>query len=150
MISEATELVVLLKEGFRVVESQMLEGLRAAGFPDLRGSHLTVLRELRAEGMRTTDLARQAGITRQAVAQLVAELVEFGYVEQAPDPTDGRAKLVRFTPVGLQGAQLAIGIFTGQEAEHRKRLGDHRMHELKAGLVAIINASTAERGIDLR
>ncbi len=38
------------------------------------------------------DLARRAGIAKQSMAELVAELERLDYVERQPDPRDGRAR----------------------------------------------------------
>lgn len=130
---------MLLKEAFRTVETEMLEGLRNAGYHDLRGRHVTVLRGLTVDGARTSDLAREAGITRQAVAQLVAELCALGYVEQVPDPRDRRAKIVRFTPAGLRGARIAVDLFQASESALAQRIGVRRLRDLKADLTTIIN-----------
>jgi Transcriptional regulators len=43
----------------------------------------------------------RAGITKQAISQLVRELEARGYVEQVPDSTDTRAKIVRLTNRGV-------------------------------------------------
>ena len=44
-----------------------------------------------------SELAARAQITKQSMAELVAHLEQYGYVERIPDPADGRAKLVRAT-----------------------------------------------------
>ena len=50
--------------------------------------------------MRTTDIAARAGITKQAVGQIVDELEALGYVRREPDPADARARLVVYTERG--------------------------------------------------
>lgn len=72
--------------------------LADVGLHVLAPRHLPVLRGLDAvRGSRASALARDAGVTRKAIAQVVAELEQFDIVEQAPDPTDARAKIVRYT-----------------------------------------------------
>jgi DNA-binding MarR family transcriptional regulator len=56
---------------------------------------------LDATGARPSTLAQRAGITKQAISQLARELEARGYVEQVPDSTDTRAKIVRLTKRGL-------------------------------------------------
>src|SRR2546430_13380949 len=66
--------------------------LEATEYADIRPTHGCVFRFVRAdEGMRLTDLARFAGMTKQSVGEMVDDLVERGYVERVPDPEDGRA-----------------------------------------------------------
>jgi hypothetical protein len=50
-----------------------------------------------AEGIQR----RPSGITKQAISHLVGELKARGYVEQVPDSTDTRAKIVRLTKRGV-------------------------------------------------
>src|SRR5690349_10738908 len=68
----------------------------------LRPAHTGLLPHIDKEGTRLTELARRVGVTKQAVGQLVEDLERMGVVERAPDPLDGRARLVRFTDRGLQ------------------------------------------------
>src|SRR4051794_17536806 len=73
----------------------------AAGHADLRPPHFPVLEYIDHErGSRITDLARHAAISVQAMGELVDYLEDRGYVERAPDPSNGRAKLVRLTERG--------------------------------------------------
>src|ERR1700744_5759813 len=51
-------------------------------------------------GTRSTVLAQRAGVTKQAMSQLVRLMERQGYLEQVPDLTDTRAKVVRITGRG--------------------------------------------------
>jgi len=73
--------------------------------PVLRGSRYRVLTMVPLEGgLRLTDLAAVAGMTKQAMGEFVADLAADGYVVVEPDPTDRRAKLVRLTDQGRTAA----------------------------------------------
>lgn len=84
---------------------------REEGFSEIRVTHSTVLRRISAAGVRITDLAERAGMTKQSMAYLVDDLAALGYVTTAPDPTDGRAKLVVPTAKGesLLAASRRLG-----------------------------------------
>ena len=58
-------------------------------------------------GSRITRLAAAAQVTKQTAGFLVEQLEAAGYVEKVPDPTDGRARLVRLTPRALRVAPIA-------------------------------------------
>src|SRR5687767_11082270 len=75
-------------------ERRHMELMAEAGYDDLRVAHNAVAAYLPAEGMRLTQLAQAAGISKQAMAELVSDLVAKGYAKQVPDPTDGRAKII--------------------------------------------------------
>ena len=65
------------------------------------------------------------------MAEFVRYLEERGYVERVPDPSDGRARLVRLTPKGCEAAVVAHGVMDGIEARWKRTLGARRYAELK-------------------
>ncbi len=79
---------------------QTLEGLAAAGYDDVRPAHFTVFQHMPVEGIRLTELADAALMTKQSMGYLVDELEARRYVGRVPDPADRRAKLVRLTARG--------------------------------------------------
>lgn len=131
------EFLRALRQAHGAVEARIVEGLHTAGFAELRSSHLSVLRHLGPEARRTTDLACEAEITRQGISQVVAELTELGIVECAPDPDDGRARLVRYTPRGREGLVAASAIFESLREELAQRLGTDGVDALMGDLEAV-------------
>jgi len=113
--------------------------LRTAGFPDVRPSHGTAFQVISADGSRVTDLAARAGMTKQAMTELVAHLERAGYLDRGPDPADGRARLVRLTPKGWE-CTAARAIVGQIEAEWTELIGQRRMAGLRAGLEALSDA----------
>ncbi len=61
-----------------------------------------VLRNLRAQPRRITELAAEVTVTQPAITLLVNRLAQRGWVRRVPDPSDGRAVLVSLTPAGEQ------------------------------------------------
>ena len=95
------------------------EELEEAGYADIRPTHGCVFRFVREDGMRLTELAALAGMTKQSVGELVDDLVDLGYVERIPDPEDRRAKLICLTERGSEAQGVGFGLF----AERRAALG---------------------------
>ncbi|MCB2028785.1 MAG: MarR family transcriptional regulator, partial [Rhodoferax sp.] len=56
----------------------------------LGASHIQITRHLAEDGSGLTELARQAGITKQAMGKLVDQCAAWGLVERQPDPRDAR------------------------------------------------------------
>lgn len=107
-------------------------GYAEAGHPGIRQSHLPVFEYIdRQRGSRITYLAKHANVTPQAMGELVDYLAARGYVERAPDPTDGRARLVRLTARGLEIYAIAVRLVTALEATWTGYLGELKMHHLK-------------------
>jgi DNA-binding MarR family transcriptional regulator len=67
----------------------------------ISAAHIHITRHLRLEGSRLTELAHSAGVTKQAMGELVKQCESWGLVERSADPGDARARLIRFTSVGL-------------------------------------------------
>jgi DNA-binding MarR family transcriptional regulator len=55
------------------------------------------------------------------MGELVAELERRRYVERVPDPSDGRARLVRLTDEGRDVVRTALGVIMDIEAKWRER-----------------------------
>jgi DNA-binding MarR family transcriptional regulator len=73
---------------------------RLAARGQLSAALLHITRHLPVEGARLTDLARQAGMTKQAMSAFVSECEVWGLVERIPTATDARARWIQFTELG--------------------------------------------------
>lgn len=65
-------------------------------------AHIHITRHLSRQGDRLTDLADRAGMTKQAMADLVDQCEAWGLVQRVPDLLDRRVKRVVYTPAGLE------------------------------------------------
>ncbi len=80
----------------------VLRVMHEGGFDTVAEVHLTLFRNLGLGGTRLTEIALQARMTKQAMAELVDKAEGLGFVARRPDPGDRRAKIVVFTPAGLR------------------------------------------------
>ena len=120
---------------------QVLAGLAASDFGNVRPAHFTVFQHLPPEGMRLTALAEAALLTKQSMGYLVDDLETLGYVERVPDPADRRAKLVRLTPRGRQVDDTVRAVIRQIEADWAARMGQEdyrRLVKLLRALIAIL------------
>lgn len=112
--------------------------------PKVRAAHTSLLPHIDLEGTRLTTLAERLGVTKQAVAPLVLELEQMGVVTKVPDPKDGRAKLVVFTPEGRRGLLGGLDLLASLEKEIECSLGKRRMEEFASTLQALIAFAKTE------
>ena len=70
-------------------------------------AHIHITRHVALGGSRLTDLASGAGMSKQAMGDLVTQCEAWGLVTRVPDAYDKRAKKVMFTADGL----LWLGAF---------------------------------------
>ncbi len=69
----------------------------------MSSTRVTTLDTLEYAGpLRISELAEREGVSQPGMTTLINKLAEDGYAERFPDPTDGRATLVRITPAGRQ------------------------------------------------
>jgi DNA-binding MarR family transcriptional regulator len=112
--------------------------MEATGFPDSPTSFHAFFENVDPEGTRVTVLARRAGMTHQAMGELVATMQRRGYAERVADPTDGRATLIRLTPVGRELLDHAIRLIDEMDAEWDARL---RRLGFEGNLRALLDAA---------
>ena len=117
-----TPLVVQLRRIAQSIVDELVERLQADGYTDITTAHHPVFYNLDLFGTRLTELAARAGMTHQSMGELVAALVELGYLERVPDPVDRRARLVVLTPRGRKAARLARAEVADIDAEWVERL----------------------------
>lgn len=99
-------------------------------------AHVHITRHLSLAGDRLTDLAQRAGMSKQAMADLVDQCAAWGLVERQPDPHDARARRVCFTPTGMAWLQAFRDAVAQAEAEFRLEVGDDVATVVSIGLEA--------------
>jgi DNA-binding MarR family transcriptional regulator len=99
-------------------------------------AHIHITRHLALAGSRLTELAALAGMSKQAMGPLVSQCEAWGLVRRQPDPRDGRAKRVHFTPDGLAWLKAFEQAVTQAEAELRQAIGDEVATVIAIGLEA--------------
>lgn len=117
-----------------------IEKLRTRGHHGLSQVHTNVLANLDVVGTRTTELAERAGVSKQAIGAVVAELEQKGYITRAPDPTDRRATLITYTDAGWQFLHDAHWVKREIEAEYTALLGGVGIETLRSLLTQLLHA----------
>jgi DNA-binding MarR family transcriptional regulator len=128
---------LLLFIPYRAMENRAFAALAQAGFTDLTTAQARVLQRIGPNGSRLTELAEQAQVTKQTAGFLVDQLERAGYVQRVPDPTDGRARLVRVAERGRQASALANSVVADVESEWTAKLGEERMRRLRRTLTQL-------------
>jgi DNA-binding MarR family transcriptional regulator len=121
----------------RSAGNRIFEALQRAGFEDLTIAQSRLMMGLDPDGTRLSVLADRAQIAKQTATALVDRLERAGYVDRVPDPSDGRARLVRMTARAEAVVPLARAEEDRIEAEWREHLGPRRMQQLREALTAL-------------
>jgi DNA-binding MarR family transcriptional regulator len=128
------ELPLLLLAGFRTLIDQLHDELARRGHPDLRPVHGFTMQAIGPDGATASEVGRRLGVSKQAAGKTVDRLDELGYAERVPDQADGRRKLVRLTPRGIEALTRSAVIFDELRARWAGALGPERLRELEADL----------------
>ncbi len=99
-------------------------------------AHVHITRHLALQGSRLTELAQRAGMSKQAMGDLVDQCEAWGLVAREPDPQDTRARRVRFTPTGLAWLQAFKDAVIQAETEFRAEVGSDVAAVVMIGLEA--------------
>ncbi|MBF6173010.1 MarR family winged helix-turn-helix transcriptional regulator [Nocardia blacklockiae] len=137
MADDELNVGLLMFIAYRAMEDRIYAGLAEAGYGDVTLAQGRLAGRLAPGGSRITELAEQAQITKQTAGFLVDQLERAGYVERVPDPSDGRARLVRLSPRGRAMADHANEIAAAVQAEWAARLGARRMRNLREALTEL-------------
>jgi len=134
-------MIALLFRAADAFSEEVFERVGEAGLADLRPGHGCVFGNIDPEGSRLTELARRANMTKQTVGEVATDLERLGYAERVPDPSDGRAKIIRLTERGREALVVSRAIIEEVEGEWAERFGADRVAALRDALESV----TAER-----
>src|SRR4029078_12957952 len=98
----ASEMLIgaLLRVPAQAIHRRIINELNAAGFTELPLPHMAVLQFPGPDRVRPGLLAERAGMSKQAMNQLLRRLEGFGYLERYDAPDEGRARIARLTRRG--------------------------------------------------
>lgn len=126
---------ILLFVAYRSLEQRAHDAVAAAGITDITLAQARIVARIGPQGTRVSDLAESARVTKQSAGFLVEQLESAGYVERVPDPSDGRARLVRLTARAEQVVVVANAEVERALAEWADHVGTDRLREVHATLM---------------
>jgi DNA-binding MarR family transcriptional regulator len=129
----------LLRDAYRRFDEELAAGLSAPRARlGVRPAHDAVLAYLDRDGTRASVLAERSRLTRQAITQLVDELEERGVVTRRPDPSDGRAKIIQYTPEALKHFDASRRVIAALERRWASELGRRNYAALRVALEQLL------------
>jgi len=121
----------LLRVPAQAIHRRIIQDLNAAGYDDLRLPHIAVLQFPGPDGVRPLTLAERAGMSKQAMNQLLRSLEGLGYIVRSDAPDEGRARIIRFTKRGHAAYSKVHDILRNIEREWSAELGVKDFAQLK-------------------
>lgn len=108
------------------VDEGLQNGLKSKGWDKLRRSQSLILVNIAFGVGRPSELARNIGMSPQAISSLLAHMQQHGLIDVKEDPQDRRAQIVTFSTSSEPRRGDAQMILDRIEDTLRKRLGAER------------------------
>ncbi len=121
----------LLRVPAQAIHRRIIKELNAAGFEELRVPHMAVLQFPGPDGVRPGTLAERAGMSKQAMNQLLRSLEGLGYIVRSDAPEERRGRIIRLTKRGRAAYSKVHDILRDVEREWNSELGPGRFAQLK-------------------
>jgi DNA-binding MarR family transcriptional regulator len=102
----------------------------------ISAAHIHITRHLSLQGSRLTDLAQAAGMSKQAMGNLVDQCEAWGLIKRENDSRDARVRQVVFTEDGLAWLAAFQNAVAQAEAEFKASVGDEIATVVALGLEA--------------
>jgi DNA-binding MarR family transcriptional regulator len=134
----------LLRVPAQAIHRRIINELNATGFEELRVPHMAVLQFPGPDGVRPGTLAERAGMSKQAMNQLLRSLEDLGYIVRSDAPNEGRARIIRFTKRGRAAYSRVHDILRDIEREWSAELGPKRFAQLKELLLRVWDSSLTQ------
>lgn len=135
----------LLFNAYSVCRDYVLAELSGRGYPDVNMSHAVLLRQIDFLGTSLAELARRAGVSRQAMTKLARQLERLRYVRVESDAADRRIRVVRLTEHGLAMAAACIQAYEALERRFERVVGRSRIDALRTTIGRICDSGIAPR-----
>ncbi|MET0273271.1 MAG: MarR family winged helix-turn-helix transcriptional regulator [Phenylobacterium sp.] len=130
-----SHLILELLTAFYWFDEGLQNYLTAHGWPEVTRPQSMLMGSLAMGLHRPSDIARQQGVSRQAIHTTIGQLVDKGVLELADDPIDRRMKTVELTPMGERMRHDAQAAMRLMVAELGRRIGPKKVAQLREAML---------------
>ena len=136
----------LLRVANAVMIEEYTRWLAASPYREIQPAHAAAIQPLwhRPDGVRLTEMAQTARITKQSMGALVDSLEHAGYLERVDDPDDARAWRVRLTAKGRRYGRDVRKFSRTHEKSIATHFGTQRLEELRKSLELLVKLTREE------
>lgn len=136
-----TPLARLFAMAYRLLVDGLHERLTERGWAGVRPAFGFVLLQLAPGPATLKDLTAALGTSKQAVSQLVDDMVSAGYATRATHPDDARARTVELTPRGRELLAAVEEIYRELEESWAEVLGEADLDRLRTNLDTVLRSA---------
>jgi DNA-binding HxlR family transcriptional regulator len=117
-------------------DDALQENMSAQGFPRASRAISFILLNVAHGEYRATNIAKNLGISRQAVSQMLNELRDRGMLRMRVDPSDKRSQIVEFSPRFTKMGSACAEVLAQVEGALARRIGMGSFEAMRRGLCA--------------
>lgn len=121
--------------------------LAELGFKDFKASYIAFLANLEEGGITNNELARRAGITKQAMSKVVKLLEDDGYIYTVKNERDSRSSQIF---INERGKQLLVAVFNCMNEVKDKFYtiaGRERVEQMLDTMVLLVREIEKDTGV---
>lgn len=123
-------LMSLLIRRLNWFQDAFMQALEPNGLPALTRAEAMVVANIAAGETKAINIARNLGVSRQAVSQILSELSDRDIVVVSENPDDRRSRVAKLK-TGLEDEnEVCFRVFKALEKELESRLGARRLRAL--------------------
>jgi DNA-binding MarR family transcriptional regulator len=108
------------------IAQELMDAAIARGHDALKMSHAELIPQIGPEGARIGEIARQLGVSRQAIHATARELEAQGYLRRELDPRDRRGSVLALSARGAELIGDSVAAIEALEVSFRALLGAQR------------------------
>lgn len=135
--------IELLFYAYRDFTGEPDEILASYGFG--RAHHRTIYFVGRNPGLTVSELLKILKITKQSLSRVLGNLVEQEFIEQTPDPADGRRRLLILTEKGRRLESELSATQIRRIARAYREAGAEAVQGFREVMLGIVNAEDRRR-----
>ena len=133
-----------LTRTLREYNRRLVDGLHARGFSDFSPAFPALLSNVDLAGTPIGVAAKRAGVSRQAVGQLLREVERCGYARRERSPTDARVTVITFTARGRRMLASVLDLVDEIELAFSRQLPRGEFGVVRRGMQSIADAIDPE------
>ena len=115
-------------------DESLQASLDRAGFEPLSRTQSMFLTCLASGLNKPSEIARQLGVSRQAISHIINYLSDRGLIVLSVDPEDARARIVEYTDDAQELRVAAHTVLTELNRLLKRRIGANAYESLRSGL----------------
>jgi DNA-binding MarR family transcriptional regulator len=129
-------LIVPVWQAFVWFDESLQNYLRKQGWPEVTRPQSLVMNNVVIGVRRPADIARNLGVSRQAIHATLRQMIDVGILELVDDPEDRRSKIIAIGHTGAQMREAAKEAMHVISAELERRIGRETVKVLRDALAA--------------